>query len=320
MDTLIPWQKKGLIFTSDKQYDWMFSHSQVPIVERIDESRLRIYFGTRNQRNQTVTTFIDVASDEPKNILYVHDQPVLSTGKLGCFDDSGAMPSWVINHSEKKYLYYIGWNVGVTVPYRNSIGLAASVDGGLTFTRLDDGPIMDRTLLDAYMCSTPCVLIEDNCWRMWYLSGVGWQVHEGQPEPYYHIKYAESSDGIVWKREGRVCIDFESPDEGGIARPTVLKDSDKYRMWYSYRGGSDYRTNKVHTYRIGYAESEDGVEWTRKDNQVGIDISDSGWDSEMICYPYVIHINDKTYMFYNGNGFGRSGFGYAILDKKQVNA
>jgi hypothetical protein len=150
---------------------------------------------------------------------------------------------------------------------------------------------------------------------MWYLSGLEWKIHAGNPEPYYHIKYAESTDGIHWKREGRVCVDFKTPNEGGIARPSVLKDGKTYRMWYSYRGGIDYRTNRSHSYRIGYAESQDGLEWVRKDDEVGITISEGGWDSEMIAYPFVIDINDRRYMFYNGNGFGKSGIGYAVLEE-----
>lgn len=309
------WQKQGLIFEADKHYEWMASHVQVPIVEKNSNDNLQIYFGTRNHHNQTVTASIHVDAKNFKSILYIHERPVLSIGKPGSFDDSGAMPSWIIDYAEKKFLYYIGWNVSTTVPYRNSIGLAVSEDGGLTFNRLYEGPIMDRTISDPYLCATPCVMIENHIWRMWYLSGVGWKTHNGKAEPYYNIKYAESTDGIHWKRDGLVCIDFKTPGEGGIARPSVLKDGNTYKMWYSYRAGSDYRTDRSKSYRIGYAESPDGLKWTRKDEQVGIDVSETGWDSEMICYPFVADINNRRYMFYNGNGFGKSGIGYAVLDE-----
>jgi len=308
------WQKKGLLFQPKNHYDWMISYAQIPIAEELEENKLRLYFGTRDSHNRTSTTFIEVETANPKNVLYVHDRPVLSPGKLGCFDDSGAMPSWIVNYEEKKYLYYIGWNIGVTVPYRNSIGIAVSEDGGFSFNRLYEGPIMDRTPLEPYLCATPCILIENGLWRMWYLSGVAWKIHSEGPEPYYNIKYAESNDGINWKREGRVCIDFKTSNEGGIARPSVLKDGKIYRMWYSYRAGSNYRTNSSDSYRIGYAESLDGLVWNRKDDQVGIDVSKLGWDSQMIGYPFVININDRKHMFYNGNGFGKSGVGYAVYD------
>jgi len=309
------WIKKGLIFKSENNYPWMVSHAQVPIVEKADNKRLRIYFGTRDGQNRTTVTFIEVDADKPDKVLYIHDRQVLGLGKLGCFDDSGAMPSCIVNRDTEKWLYYIGWNIGVTVSYRLSIGLAISIDGGLSFERVYEGPIMDRTNVDPHFVAGPCILVEYGIWRMWYLSAVRWEIHDGRPEPYYHIKYAESKDGISWRREGRVCIDFKSPEEGGISRPCVIKDGNLYRMWYSYRGGKNYRVRGPNSYRIGYAESHDGLVWERLDEFVGIDISESGWDSEMIAYPYVYDYGGKRYLFYNGNGFGRSGVGYAVLEK-----
>ena len=135
----------------------------------------------------------------------------------------------------------------------------------------------------------------------------------GQPEPFYHLKYAESADGVKWRREGVVAIDFKSKDEAGIVKASVLKE-DIYKMWYSHRNASNYRTSKENSYRIGYAESCDGIRWTRRDELAGIDVSDEGWDSEMIEYPHVIKANGQKYLFYNGNGFGRTGFGYATSD------
>lgn len=307
------WQKKGLIFTPERNHDWMASHAQVPLVDRVNENLLRIYFGTRDERNRTVTTYIEVDANDPSRVSYVHDQPVLGLGELGCFDDSGAMPSWIVDRGPLKYLYYTGWNTSTTVPYRNSIGLALSKDGGRTFERAYNGPLLDRTQYEPHLCAVPCVLVEDDKWRMWYLSGVKWDVFNAKPEPRYHIKYAESNDGVNWDRRGVVCIDFKSESEAGIVRPSVIKEGSLYRMWYSYRGLENYRTDIRNSYRIGYAESHDGIEWTRKDEHLGLDISPSGWDSEMVAYPYVYADETQKYMFYNGNGFGRSGLGYAVL-------
>jgi hypothetical protein len=307
------WEKKGLIFAPDRNWEWMVSHAQVPLAERVNSEVLRIYFGTRDKHNRTVTTFIEVNADDPTQVTYVHDRPVLGLGELGCFDDCGAMPSWIVDRGSLKYLYYTGWNTSTTVPYRNSIGLAISKDGGQTFERAYKGPILDRTRDEPHFCAVPCVLIEDGRWRMWYLSGVKWEVFNNKPEPRYHIKYAESADGIDWDRSGVVCIDFKSDAEAGIVRPSVIKDGAIYRMWYSYRGLENYRTDKKSSYRIGYAESDDGMVRIRKDGIGGLDVSPSGWDSEMVAYPYVFTAGVRTYMFYNGNGFGNSGFGYAVL-------
>jgi hypothetical protein len=309
------WIKKGLIFKPDNNYDWMISHAQRPLVEKLDDDVLRIYFGTRDQNNRTVTTFIEVEAVNPQNVLYIHNKPVLGLGKLGCFDDSGAMLSWIVNRGAVRYLYYTGWNNGTTVPYRNSIGLAVSCDYGRTFGRLSDGPIVDRNYTEPHFCAAPCVVVENGIWRMWYSSCVKWEIYDDKPEPFYHIKYAESDDGKNWRREAKVCIDFKSSDEAGITTPSVLREGLIYRMWYSYRHLKEYRTNAKHSYRIGYAESKDGLDWNRKDESVGIDISETGWDSEMVAYPHVYKHKDQTFMVYNGNGFGRSGFGYALLEE-----
>jgi hypothetical protein len=129
-------------------------------------------------------------------------------------------------------------------------------------------------------------------------------MREGKPEHKYHIKYAESRDGINWEREGLVAIDFANDQEYAISRPSVIHDSDRWRMWYSFRGQS---------YRIGYAESENGRQWKRLDAQVGINVSTAGWDSEMIEYPFVFDHKGQRYLLYNGNGYGKTGFGLAVL-------
>ncbi|HXB71935.1 MAG TPA: hypothetical protein VNY05_27110 [Candidatus Acidoferrales bacterium] len=307
------WIKQGLIFAPDARYEWMASHAQLPVVEAIGDERLRIYFGTRDSRNRTVPTFIEVAAAEPRNVLYVHDKPVLGLGELGCFDDSGVIPAWIVNHAGRKYLYYIGVNTGVTIPYRYSIGLAVSSDGGLIFCRAFAGPIVDRAAEEPHLCTSPCVLIENRTWKMWYAAGLKWEVLDGKPEPFYNIRYSESADGVHWRRPGLVALDL-MPDEGGIGRPCVVPGPGLYRMWFSFRGPRDYRTNKANSYRIGYAESGDGIAWTRTSEAAGIDVSEVGWDSEMVAYPYVYQHRERLYMVYNGNGFGKSGFGFAVAD------
>jgi hypothetical protein len=235
--------------------------------------------------------------------LSVSSSPIITLGPLGTFDDSGVTSSWIVNHDRKKYQYFSGWSLGVSVPFYFFIGLAISEDGGETYRRVSPGPILERNDIDPFLTASPCVLIENDRWRMWYVSGTGWEVKDGQPHHRYHIKYAESLDGIHWKREGKVCIDYSSPEEYAIARPCVIKENAIYKMWYASRGS---------TYRIGYAESTDGLVWTRKDSASGIDVSESGWDSEMIEYPYVFQNGDLQYMLYNGNGYGRSGIGVAV--------
>jgi hypothetical protein len=310
----VRWIKKGVIFRVDGNYEWMAHHACVPVADRIDDTRLRIYFGPRDTQGRSHTTFLETDADDPSKVLYVHDRPLLSPGPLGAFDDSGVMPSCIVDHEGRKYLYYIGWNRGVTVPYRNSVGLAVSDDGGITFQRVFPGPVLDRTRDEPFFCASPFVMIDEGIWKAWYASATGWVVVDGHPEPVYVIKYAESRDGRVWDRTNITCIEPSFPDEAN-ARPVVLRDGDRYRMWYCFRGSVGYRTNPETSYRIGYAESRDGVRWTRLDDRVGIERSADGWDSVMMEYPWVYEHRGRKHMLYNGNGFGETGIGFALLDE-----
>ena len=296
------WKKIGLIFCPSGETSWMQSHAAVPIAESIGDDLFKIYFSSRDEFNRSFTGFIVIDIFRPINIIELSTKPVLAPGGLGEFDDSGAMATWLTTYQNKKFLYYIGWNLGVTVPFRNSIGLSISSqsDG---FARYSNGPIVDRSMHEPNFCASCCVFSGEDFWRMWYLSCTGWRMRKGKPEHKYHIKYAESSDGINWQRNGTVAIDFANDQEYAISRPSVILDNECWRMWYSFRGQA---------YRIGYAESEDGRQWKRLDSQVGIDVSTSGWDSEMICYPHVFIHNRQKIMLYCGNGYGRSGFGLAV--------
>lgn len=306
------WNKRGLIYQPNRAYEWSQSHAAVPTIDQLNEQVWRIYYAARDQQNRSRVSYIEVEAGRPENILYEHPEPILDIGQLGTFDDCGVMPSWIVDVGAQKYLYYIGLTVMQRVPYHNSIGLAISDDGGRTFTRYGEGPIFGLTAQEPHFTGTSCVLQEDGIWKNWYLSCVKWEIVNGKPEPFYHLKYAESLDGIHWRREGKVAIDFQSADEAGIVKASVLREKHGYRMWYAYRSANEYRTSKLRSYRIGYAESPDGTDWTRLDEQAGIDVAEDGWDAEMIAYPHVIAHNEQLYMFYNGNGFGQSGFGYAV--------
>lgn len=307
------WQKKGLIFNVDGSNSWNKSHAQCPVVDIVNDQVWRIYYATRNGQGQSQISYIEVEAGRPEHILYEHNQYLFDFGKLGTFDDSGLMPSCVVTSSKLKYLYYIGWTQRKSVPYHNSIGLAVSYDDGKTFKRLYEGSLMPSITTEPYFTGTSYVMVENGLWRMWYLSCTKWELINGDMEPYYHIKYAESKDGIHWEREGIVAIDFKTKDEGGIVSASVLKEDGIYKMWYAYRKAAGYRTLKENSYKIGYAESKDGIHWKRLDDNVGISLSDDGWDSEMMSYPNVVEYKRTKFLFYNGNGFGHSGFGYATL-------
>jgi hypothetical protein len=270
-----------------------------------------ILFSSRDDANRSLIARMEVDATNPTNILNINPRPLLPLGLPGMFDDSGIMPSSIVELNGVKYLYYLGFNVRNTVPQHISVGLAMSNDEGHTYHRMFDGPVMDRTAEEPFYCASVCVRIENGVWRNWYTSCTGWEMINGQMESRYHIKYAESIDGIHWQRQGRIAIDYSHPAGECIGRPSVRKDGDIYRMWFSYRSPVAYRDVRENSYRIGYAESSDGLVWSRQDDRVGINVSDNGWDSFMLAYSEVVDVGENRYMFFNGNGFGQSGFGFA---------
>jgi len=298
------WSKRGLLLETPSDLPWARSHAALPMVDGIDGSRARVYFSARDEDNraQIGRALVDVDDSSARPVF--EPEPVVRFGPRGTFDDSGVTGGCVVAEAGREYLYYSGWSRDVEVPFLFFIGCAVSADGGRRFEKASPSPVVGRNRFDPYLTASPSILVEAGVWRMWYVSGTGWAGGE-KPEPSYRICYAESRDGIEWTPTGVACIDYSSPGEHAIARPHVIKDGRTYRMWYSHRGRS---------YRIGYAESDDGMEWKRMDDEVGIDVSPEGWDSEMVCYPWVGDIASRRRMLYNGNSYGRTGIGQAVLD------
>ena len=306
----MPWKKMGLIYKADGRYEWCKSHTALPFALHLIDNIYRIYIGCRNSENKTQPGYIEVeiADDYEIRLLRVSPRPVLRLGSPASFDGAAIWPGSIVKVDNKLYMYYGGWIRGAEAPYHAvGIGLATSVDGGLTFTRFSRGPIMTVSPYDPYGLGTPFVMRETDFWRMWYFSTIDYRIVEGRPLYYYHIKYAESRDGIHWERRG-VAVGFKYPSESRISRPSVLYEDGVYKMWFSYAIG-------LGGYRIGYAESRDGIHWERIDGSEGLDVSESGWDSEMVAYPFVFKHKGVKIMLYSGNGYGRGGIGYAVYEE-----
>lgn len=278
----------------------------MPTAHVHSDTIVRIYFASLDENKFGRIGFIDLDRHKLARIVRVSAEPVLDLGERGTFDDSGVSASCVTSIGGKLFLYYVGWQRCERVPYMLFTGLATSVDGN-TFERCFRTPILDRTTAEPFLRSGPTIVATDCGFKMWYNSALGWTTVAGNKYPTYVIRSAESADGVEWKEVGGTSIDFMDASEYGLARPWVIKGPDVYRMWYSIR-------SRKQPYRIGYAESFDAVRWTRKDDCAGISVSQTGWDSEMICYPCVADIDGSHYMFYNGNRHGSTGFGYAVAE------
>ncbi len=299
------WRKLGRVFGGDGQLPWMASHASQPFAERLEGDLHRIYFTSRDADNRSHIGWLELDITRPDRILRLAERPLLAPGVPGAFDDGGAMMSCVVRHRETRYLYYVGWSLRTTVPYHLAIGLAVGADHGVDPSAAKlPGPVLDRSPVDPLFCTSPSVLIDNERWCMWYVSGLGWPTVGGRVTPSYNIRYAESADGVDWRPTGRVAVDLKD-GEVGFSRPSVIAVEGIHVMWYSVRGGDG-------RYRLGCARSTDGLTWVRDDDTSDLEPSVDGWDSEMIAYPHVFAHGADQYMLYCGNGYGRTGFGLAV--------
>lgn len=300
---MIRWQKRGIVPLPLGTAPWMMTHAANPTAVHAGGDVYRVYFGSRDALNRTHIAYADIEFGDTARVHELGAEPLLGPGEPGTFDDSGTSVGCVVRDGERTLLFYLGWNVLRTVPFGNAIGLATSEGGTGRFTRVSPGPIMGRDAVDPLSLSYPWVLREGPRWRMWYGSLLRW-IDSG-PQMEAVIKYAESDDGVTWRRGGHVAIGLDPPSQTMIARPCVLPYDGGYRMWYSYRGAA---------YRIGYAESPDGLTWTRMPGLATLDPSPTGWDSEEVAYATVFEQGSRLVMLYNGNGYGRDGFGWAVAE------
>jgi hypothetical protein len=299
---VLRWSAKGRIFPPPGAAlpDWIGGYGAIPFAVDLGDRRARVFFSGRDAQNraQIGACTLDLESMQVE-IGSVTPQALIAPGPPGAFDESGCSMSSIVCHGSRWLLYYTGWMLGRTVPFYLAAGLAVSDDGGRTFRKHSAAPMLDRTAVDPFLTASPSVLIEDGLWRMWYISGISWESLREGVRHRYLIKYAESDDGIHWRRDGRIAIPFENEQEYAMGRPHVLKDGDTYRMWFCIRGDQ---------YRIACAQSPDGLVWQRVPE---LPPAAADWDAAMQAYPMVLRDGKRWLMFYNGNGYGATGFGWA---------
>ena len=313
------WKKLGKIFNPNNLHwaDDFIGFAQSPQTLVFDDF-VRVYFSIRKKdKNDKFISHIQYVDFEydMKTVRKISNHLVFGPGKLGCFDEHGIFPMNVLRVGDKIYAYTNGWTRRVSVSVDTGIGFAISLDNGETFNRIGDGPIMSSTTYEPVLVGDPFVQVYNGIFHMWYLFGLGWKKYsDGVPERTYKIAHATSVDGINWKKEEGIQLISDKLNEDECqALPTVLYNNNKYHMYFCYRSSFDFRKNKNSGYRIGYAYSDNLITWTRVDHEAGIDISENGWDSEMQCYPHIFQLKDKIFLLYNGNEFGKDGFGLAEL-------
>jgi predicted GH43/DUF377 family glycosyl hydrolase len=317
------WKKLGHIFNPQEINDgidrpWMHEFSQCPST-LIFDNFVRVYFSCRPPKDAngqciSYTGFVDLDKKDLSRILKVSEKPVLPLGELGMFDEFAIYPTSVIRDKNEVLLYYAGWSRCKSVPFNTAVGLARSKDNGVSFERIGKGPILSYSLDEPVLISGPKIRRFNNKWWLFYLAGNQWEIYQDRPECTYKIRLATSDDGLNWQKLNRdIILSILEPNECQ-AGPDVFFYNGEYHMYFSYRFSLDFRDNKERGYRIGYAHSEDLINWIRDDENAGIKYSDSGWDSAMHHYPHVFELDSNYYMLYNGNEFGRYGFGLAKME------
>jgi predicted GH43/DUF377 family glycosyl hydrolase len=310
------WQKLGKIFDPADHKSWMKAFAQSPSV-LIFENRVRIYFCSRPEPSPdgqylSFLSWIDVDRRNLLNIVKVCPAPILSLGGYGTFDEFGTNPISVMRDQDEVRVYYAGWTRCESVPFNAAIGLAISHDGGDTFTRLGEGPVLSYSPDEPFLLGSPRIRRYGGKWVMWYVAGKTWLATEGKPEPVYKIRMANSDDGVNWVKFGQDLIENKLGENECQACPDVFFRDGRYHMFFSYRHSHNYK-DKAGCYQIGYASSEDMMNWNRCDEMAGMAVSENGWDAEMVSYPHLFELDGKTYMLYQGNEMGRAGIGLARL-------
>ena len=315
------WVKKGLVFNPTAIPDrpnWMNEFAQAPCTVIFDDF-VRVYFSCRPKPDKagqyvSYSAYVDLDRNNLFNIKRLSEKPILSLGKLGTFDEFGTYPVSVIKHNGEFRGYYAGWTRCESVPFNVAIGYGISKNGGKTFEKIGDGPILSYSPDEPFILSGPKIRRFNDKWYLFYIAGKKWVTANGKPEPVYTIRMATSEDGLTWNKINKELIPWRVEENEAQASPDVFFRNGMYHMFFCYRHSTNYR-GKEKGYRIGYASSPDLINWERDDSRAGIDISEDGFDSEMVAYPHVFELDGKIYMFYLGNHVGKYGFGLAELSE-----
>jgi hypothetical protein len=318
---MFAWKKLGKVFTPQavEGRGWLKEFAQAPATLVFDDF-VRIYFSCRPPADSSgqyvsYSAYVDLDRSNLYTLRNVADFPILNLGGLGEFDEFGTYPVSVIRDQEEVRAYYAGWTRCESVPFNVAIGCAISRDGGKSFSKIGNGPVLGYSPDEPFVISGPKIRRFDNVWYLWYIAGKTWKTVGTKAEPVYKIRMATSPDGFHWTKMNRDLIESRLEVDEAQASPDVFKANGRYHMFFCYRYSSDYRC-KARGYRIGYASSNNLTDWVRDDSKAGIDVSEEGWDAEMISYPHVFELDGKTYLAYLGDQVGRYGFGLAQLEGK----
>ncbi len=300
--------KRGRILAFDQPNSWWYSHTMAPTAI-LWKDRIRVFIGAWDRNGISRISYVDLDQKDPGRILHVHDAaPVLDIGMPGCFDDNGVFPGHASVFDNKIHLYYTGFQLGDKIAHFTFGGLAISSDGE-HFERVSEAPILDRADEGLLVRSGQSVIYEDDCYKSVYSVGNHFVEVGGKARPSYDVCYLESLSTTDFAKKGQVIVKHDPELEHGLGRPQLIRIGERLYVIYTRR-----MLNMK--YFMGAAWTDDGIHW-QKDEALFAKLihPEQGWDSEMIYFPTVVQVPEltKTWLFYSGNHFGETGFGYAEL-------
>lgn len=299
------WEKLGLVF-EPKIPD--FTHGSHPCAIRFKDNIFVIAFTCRDSSRRSHVFLSYATVSEGRMQLTGQPKMAMAPGDAGYFDCDGVISVSIVEHQGQYYLYYVGWQNLPEGMWICDTGRAILNLNELTLKKEFSGPVLGRDKSNPLFAAATAFHVKDGLWRTWYNSGIKWEKRKEGWHHYYGIHHAQSHNGIDWVCDPGLVLPFADEYEYAFGRPSVFYYEGVYYMWFAHRA-----TKNIDTYRMGFAKSKDGLKWDRDDALSGIDVSLQGWDSEMICYPYIFEHDQRLYMLYNGNGYGRTGFGLAVM-------
>ncbi len=302
------WKRLGRIVEANPNLEWSQQYAAIPTVRILNQDVLRVYYYSMDKEFNGRISYVDVSAHHPSEIIFRSEDVLLDIGTEGSFDDGGACPLQFLQLENENLLYYLGVQRTTDVPYRYFAGVAKEQADG-SFQRFQADPVLLPTKSEPDIRSAVSIFHDGEKMRMWYVGAFAWIDVNGKEVPTYRVHHAVSTDGLNWEVDQHDCIQFQNEDEFGFGRPWVMKKEYGFEMFYSVR-------TKSLGYRLGYATSEDGYSWVRQDSELNFSVGSEPWENESVCYPCVVDVNGKRFLFYNGNQNGKTGFGVAVLEDK----
>lgn len=300
------WRSLGHVHVAAGEMPGHMTHASYPTPLILPDGTLRVFFSPRDAMGRSTIFSLDLAlRGDGFERLGPPAGPWLEAGPRGAFDDAGASVAWVGWRADGGLdCWYLGWSLGVSVPFRTAIGRAIAAPGAARMRRPSVAPALDRDATDPLSLGYPWLLRDETGHRIWY--GTHRCPPQGGREVDHVIRRAVSTDdGASWQRDAAPGLVHGMPEEWALSRPCVLRDADGWHMWYCRR---------LDAYRLGHAVSADGIAWQRQDEAIHFTTPEAEWERGSRTYPAVFDHRGRRWMLYNGAGYGRSGFGLAVLE------